>query len=102
MLQNDRIKEITIEVARASLGLGRIEDALVEPTINSLGEDAFRIIVVVPNGERPLLTGHAMVRFMLRLDDRLEEEGEPRQTIPEFATPEDLAEEIADDDDPKS
>jgi hypothetical protein len=102
MLQNGRIKEIALEVARANLGLERIDDALVEPAMNSLGEDAFRIIVVVRNGERPRLTGHATIQFMLRLDDRLEQEGEPRQTIPEFATPEDLAEEIAGDDDSES
>ena len=99
MLQDARIKEITLEVARASLAPQRVEDALVEPMIDSWGEDALRIVVVIPSADRHLSKGDDLIRFMMRLDERLEQEGEQRQAIPEFATPEDLAEELAADDD---
>jgi hypothetical protein len=98
MLQDARIKEITLEIARANLGAQRVEDALVEPTFDSWGEDALRIIVVMPSADRHLSKGDDLIQFMMRLDERLEQEGEQRRAIPEFVTPEDLVEDLTADD----
>ena len=99
MSQDARNREIALQTAREAFAPRRVEDALVEPGFDSSGEDALWIMIVIASADMPLLNGSDMIRFMMTVRERLEREGEQRRSIPRFATPEDLAEDLIADAD---
>lgn len=98
MLQDARIKEIALEVARTDLPDWLVEDALIQAAMDSQGGDALRITLVVQPFEWADDDGDSFLRFLVDLHSRLEREGEERLPIPTIATRDDLAV-VSDDDD---
>jgi len=94
MLEIERIREIVVDVARASLGPLGVESAVVEPTVNADGDDALRVMIVVPADTVHRVRGDALIRLLVDLREKLESEGERREPIVEYATPEELAADV--------
>ena len=71
-----------------------VEDALIEATVDSYGDEALQVTVLLPSTEPPKIEGRSFVRFLSDLRDRLESEGERRRPIPIYMTREDLAADV--------
>jgi hypothetical protein len=85
------VTELAGEVARAALSGRRIESVEVEPSVDSLGNDALRITVVAQRAAADWSPGEVIVAFENILRDRLEQLGDERLPIVDILTPEDLA-----------
>jgi len=90
MLPETRLRTIVLEEARAVLAPNRVENAVVEDTVDSMGNDALRVLIVITSDAVPRLSGDSLIRLVTRLGDRLGAEGEPRFPIVEYATVEEL------------
>jgi predicted extracellular nuclease len=95
MLSENRVAEIAQEVATANLGTGTVERTAVEPTTDSIGRDALRITIIVKQDRVARLQGDQLLDTLYQLNTRLAGEGENRFPIVEYATPEELEEELA-------
>ena len=80
-----------METAHADLPEWMVEDALIQATLDSYGDEALKITVVLPSTDRPKVDGRAFNQFLTDLHYRLEAEGEPRRPIPAYMTREELA-----------
>jgi hypothetical protein len=99
MLPDASIRQIALDVGRTTLAPQRVVDVVIEPTVTWDGEDALWVMTVVPATDMPKLTGNKLIDYMKLLDERLQQEGEQRRTIPRWATPEDLAGDLTADAD---
>lgn len=90
MLKRDEIIRIVREVATANLPSRTVQDVLVEPTIDSVGQDAVRITIVIPPDTAARLGGHAVLDTLVQIRRRLRESGEDRSPIVGYATQEEL------------
>jgi hypothetical protein len=91
MLDEAHIAEIAREVAREKLSAKWFEDVLVEPAIDSDGNDAVRITIIIAPTAVRRLHGEAVLQTLVELRHRLDAEGELRFPIVEYATQEELA-----------
>jgi len=92
MLDIDRITEIARNVYRQKLGPKRVEDVKVKATIDSQGDEALRVIVViVPSALKYLRRGEEVSAARFEFGEQLERAGEGRFPIVEYATREELA-----------
>jgi diphthamide biosynthesis methyltransferase len=94
MLEIERIRESAVDVARASLGPPGVKSVVVEPTVNVDGEDALRVMIVIPADTVHDVREDALIRLLVDLREKLESEGERREPIVEYATPEELAADV--------
>ena len=90
MLDEARIAEITREVARGTLKPKWFRDARAEPAVDSEGNEAVRITIVIAPAAVRKLGGEAVLDTLVRLRRRLEDEGESRFPLVEYATEEEL------------
>jgi hypothetical protein len=102
MLPDERIREIALEVARASLAPQLVNDVLIAPADIWDGADSLWVMTVVPSADAPDLKGPQLVQYVMRHRERLEQDGEHRRPVPRWATPEDLAADLQADDDSES
>ena len=93
MLEDFRINELAREVARAQAANANPERVFTRPTTDSLGNDALRITLVLPPSSVRALTGDEALDLLVALQRRLQEAGEERLTLIEYATEADLSEE---------
>ena len=91
MLQDAEIDGIVRDVAKANLGNEAIR-VISEPTIDSTGEDAIRVVIVLAPGAADRITGNAALNTLVGIQNELENAGERRLAIVEYATEEELAE----------
>jgi hypothetical protein len=89
------VTELASEVARAALSGRQIESVSVEPSVDSLGNDALRVTVVAQRAAADRLPGEVIVEFENTLRDRLEQLGDERLPIVDILTPEDLAADVS-------
>jgi hypothetical protein len=92
MLPQTKINEIVAEVATATFTRENFEKVLSEPTVDSQGDEALRITVVIKPEAVEKLKGDPVLDFLLGIHHRLQEAGEERFPIVEYATPEELDE----------
>lgn len=90
MLTNEQLRLIALEVARTALAPHRVENALVDDTVDAFGNDALGVMLVIPSEAVSRLDGDTLIQFLIQLRERFEREGEQRRPIVEYATPEDL------------
>lgn len=91
MLDADKINEIIREIAEANLGSGTVDHVLSEPAVDSQGNDALRITIVITPSAASKLVGDPLLDTLLQIQTTLSEKGEERFPIVEYATKDELA-----------
>lgn len=92
MLAQNQIIKIANDVAMANLTSSSVSRVISEPTVNSEGRDALKIIIVINPGAAAKIKGDAALDTLVQIQDRLREAGEERFPIVEYATKEELEE----------
>jgi hypothetical protein len=95
MLDLEEVTQISSEIAKANLppqGVVRVES---EPAVDSAGQDALHLIIVVAPEAADKITGDAVVDTLVQIHDRLRDAGDERFPIIEYTTEAEL-EEIGD------
>ena len=90
MLDEKRIEEIAQEVASANLASTNVTSVSSSPTVDSQGNDALRITIVLKPGAESRISGDAALGALVGIRDRLRRAGEERLAIVEYATKEEL------------
>lgn len=98
MLQPADIERDALEIARKNFGAKNVVRAVVEPWIDSDGDDTWRVLIVVDPALVDTISGDAVLDNIIELHNRLVEEGEERMPFLQYATEEELAQ----SDDPES
>jgi hypothetical protein len=89
MLTDREIVAITDEIARANLK-ANFERVLVEPAVDSLGNDALRVTIVIKPGAVDRIQGDTLLDMLTQIQTRLLKQSESRFPIVEYATEEEL------------
>jgi hypothetical protein len=92
MLDNRRIAQIATEVAIANLSQQNFTSIVSSPSIDSTGQEALRITIVIPTGAEQGIQGDAALSTLVQMQERLREAGEDRFPIIEYSTEAELAE----------
>jgi len=90
MLDEKRIREIAQEVATANLTSANVTSVSSSAAIDSDGNDALRITIVIKPGSASKIRGDATLDTLVGIQDRLRAEGEERFPIVEYATKKEL------------
>jgi len=90
MLDERKIAEIAQKVASANLTSTNVTSVSSSPTIDSLGQDALRITIVIKSGAESTISGDAALDTLVGIRDQLRRAGEERLAIIEYATKEEL------------
>jgi hypothetical protein len=92
MLDRTELHQIVSAAATAVLGNGRVGAVRIEPTADSEGRDALRVMLVLAPGSLASISGDKALDTIVAIQNRLLEAGEDRFPIIQFATEEELAE----------
>ena len=98
MLPPARINEIVAEVATAYLTSEIVDRVISEPAVDSSGNDAVKITIVIKPNAIERLKGDPVLDALLAIHDKLSEAGDERSPMVEYATQAELDEV----DDPES
>jgi len=90
----DRVAERAASTALRRVGVSRVFSG---PTLDSDGQAALNVTVVLKRGTLQEVTGADAARTMVRISQELEKSGEERLAIIWFATEEELESELSDD-----
>lgn len=90
MLNSSKVNEIALAVARSNLGEEHVHRAFSEPATASDGSDALKITVVIEPDSARKLKDDAVLNTLVALKDTLENAGEERLAMVEYATEEEL------------
>ena len=90
MLTVEHVANIVREAAAANLERTSFEDVMAEPSVDSEGHDGLHITVVLKPNVAAHLSGDAVLDTLLEILKRLNEEGDERFPIIEYATREEL------------
>jgi hypothetical protein len=91
MLTGESVLQIAGEVAKAHLPAGAFDRAVSEPTTDSEGREALRITLVIAPGATDRISGDAALNTLFHIQKRLNEAGDDRFPIVEYATSEEFA-----------
>ena len=92
MLDLEQVTQISSEVAKANLppqGVVRVQS---EPTVDSQGQDALYLTIVVAPEAADRVSGDAVVNTLVQIHDRLRDAGDDRFPIIEYTTEAELEE----------
>lgn len=78
------------QVAKAHLGPEQVIRVAAEPAIDSEGREALRVTIVIRPGAAKQLGGDAVLDTLVGVQERLQEMGEQRFPIIEYATEQEL------------
>ena len=82
MLDDARVREMARKIARDNLGAKRVEDVLSEPAIDSVGNGAITLTIVLrPSAVRQLKGGEEVGRMVVALHRALDSAGEERTAM---------------------
>jgi hypothetical protein len=90
MLQERDINLIAQDVASANLHSSSVHSVLSAPTIDSQGDPALKITIVLTAGSTDTIQGKDILKTLDQLQQRLQEAGEDRFPIVEFETKDEL------------
>jgi hypothetical protein len=91
MLDLEQVTQISTEVAKANLGAQNVVRVESEPTTDSDGREALNLLIVIAPGVAEAVSGDAVLDTLVQIIDRLQEGGDSRFPIIEYATEEELA-----------
>jgi hypothetical protein len=89
MLEIDEVNRVVNKAAAATLKQ-RLSRVYSEPTLDSCGQDALRVMIVLDNDHAGEVTGQMAVSTYMKIGQDLEESGESRFPIIMWATEDDL------------
>jgi hypothetical protein len=92
MLGHEQVENIANGVAAAHLSGSTVRNIIAEPTVDSEGREALRIIIVIEPGAATRIKGDAALDILVQLQERLRQAGDERFPIIEYATEEELEE----------
>jgi len=94
MIENEKIAQIAAQIATANLSVSSVSTATSESTVDSEGRDALKITIVLTPGSTAAIKSKAsaVLDTLVQIKKKLQEEGEERFPIVEYATSEELAE----------
>lgn len=92
MIEAADIARIAEDAARSKLGARNISRVLVEPTMDSQGDDAWRIVIVITPDALPRISGDVALDNLVELQQQLNKAGENRLAIIYYSTEEELVE----------
>jgi hypothetical protein len=98
MLDHGRVAEIAREVAAAKRGAGIVEEVSRKPAFDSDGHETLHVTIVIRQGINGRIGGGAALETLAQLRYRLQEEGDERFPIVEYATREELEDLVIDPD----
>jgi hypothetical protein len=90
MMKEQDIDDIARDVARTTLSSAGIVSVKSTSTTDSAGNAALRITIVLTPESTASISGGAALNTLDKLQRRLQEKGEDRFPIIEYATPEEL------------
>src|SRR5438128_1488529 len=90
MLTEQDIKSIATAVARENLGSAKVVSVMSEPTIDSDGDAALKISIVLTPGSTDSISGDAVVGTLSGIQQALQAAGEDRFPIIDYATEDEL------------
>jgi hypothetical protein len=104
MLELAEVDEIVKKAATAALeGQAGVQRVYSEPTLDSSGEEALQITIVLNKGSAGKISGDGALRTLVSIDRALNQAKEERFPIIDFVTEEELAEEeLESDGDPET
>jgi len=94
MIENEKIAQIAAQIATENLSVSSVSTATSESTVDSEGRDALKITIVLTPGSTAAIKSKAsaVLDTLVQIKKKLQEEGEERFPIVEYATSEELAE----------
>lgn len=90
MIGQSELRKIVKGAAIATLPISTVKDVLVEPMVDSTGEDALRVIIVLEPDAVGRISGDAAVDTLVAMQARLRDAGDDRFAYIEYATEADL------------
>ena len=91
MLDLEKVNQLAAEAAAASFGKANVSRVSSEPTVDSTGREALRILIVFPGKSIPKeVSGDAVLKNLVRLDNMLQQNGDDRLPILQYATEDEL------------
>jgi hypothetical protein len=96
MIDPDKIQRIAEETAKASLGAGCVSWVSSAPMIDSRGDEALRITIVLTPGSAETLSDAQLVDVTVRVHDALQMQGEERFPFLGFESEDELPDEAFD------
>jgi hypothetical protein len=96
MLPASRVEQIARTAASMRAMTSTVQRVLAEPSTDSEGKDALRITFVLSDRGAKELTGDQALDILVELKHNLEQAGEERFAIIEYATEKELAESATD------
>ena len=92
VLDYKKIARIASEVAVANLSQRNFTSIESSSTADSTGEEALRIVIVIPPGAESRIQGDATLSTLVQMRERLRDAGEERFPIMEYSTERELCE----------
>jgi hypothetical protein len=90
MAENADIVRIATDVVSANTAPKGVSSVTATSSSSSTGEDILRIVVVLAPEAAGKLQGDAPLNILVQLQDRLQQVGETRFPIVDYATPDEL------------
>jgi hypothetical protein len=84
------LRNIATTVATANLGSSSVSVVNIAPTTDSAGDAALRVTIVFTPGSTDAISGDAALNTLVQLQHALQNEGEDRFPIVEYATEDEL------------
>jgi hypothetical protein len=91
MIQNTQIERIAKEVASANLSPQVVQRVISVPIVDSQGSDALRITIVIAPNSVDRISGDAALDTLAQIQSGLENAGEGRFAVVDYATEAELA-----------
>lgn len=98
MLDMSQVSQLVANVVLTTLKGADLSRVMSEPTLDSAGEEALHVTIVLRGYDDQIFKGGVMSNTLLGIIEHLQKSGDDRFPILSYATEEDLAQ----DDDPES
>lgn len=92
MLGPKEVEREAEDVAKRNFGAGNVVRAIVEPTVDLDGDDAWRVMIVLAPDAVESINGDQVLDNLVEIHKRLRLKGDESLPIIEFATEEELRE----------
>ncbi|HJT40330.1 MAG TPA: hypothetical protein VJ762_08375 [Sphingobium sp.] len=99
MLNDLNLRQLLRDVLHQRLPNVDLQEILTEQVIDSEGKDALRITLVIPDESVDAITGNQALDLIVDVQKGLSAQGDDRLAVIRYATPADLAEQNAQQDD---
>ena len=92
MLDDKDIEDIVTTAAKSNLGSEKVVSVTSEPAIDSEGEGAIKILNELKPGSVDSISGDDVTKTLVEISDRLQQAGDDRFPMIQYATTDELEE----------